>query len=88
MKSGKAAFNSTSLSGLSLEDRNRFLALAYIKSHTILGLEPFDYLENHERRKFWKLLAGGGGAKGHALPLDMLDSRGVRFATVHVFVRG
>lgn len=31
-------------------DKDRLLALHYAKTHVVLGLEPFDFMENEERR--------------------------------------
>ena len=58
-----------------LAENDRSVALAYIKSHTILGLEPLDYMESYDRRAFWRLVVGG---KKVSFPVDSLDSRGVR----------
>lgn len=60
------------------EDRDRFLTLEYIKTHTILGLEPLDYMENSHRRDLWLIASSSAGAKARPFPIGNLDAQGVR----------
>lgn len=58
-----------------MAEGGRHITLAYIKSHTILGLEPLDYLEDDHRREFLRLVIRG---KRTSFSMNSLDSRGVR----------
>lgn len=59
------------------ENKDRYLTLEYIKTHTILGLEPLDYMENVHRRNLW--LLASAGAKARPFPVGNLDAQGVRY---------
>lgn len=48
------------------------MVLEYVKAHTILGLEPFDYLEDPNRRSTAFLASTNSG--GTAALLEQLDS--------------
>lgn len=56
--------------------RERDLVLKYIKTHTILGFEPVDYLDDVRRKETAGLL-GAGYSIGNALPVGRLGSAGV-----------
>lgn len=52
------------------DDPARFLALLYVKTHVIQGMQPFNYLEDPGRRSFFNALGGD-------LPVDRLNTEGV-----------
>ena len=55
------------------DDPERFVQVLYVKSHHILGMEPFNYLENDERRH--TLLVAGD--KERPFPVERLSSKAV-----------
>lgn len=58
-------------------DRERLVQTLYVKSHHILGMEPFNFLENEERRHT-VLVAG---SEEEPFPVEKLSAKEV--GTVH-----
>lgn len=55
------------------DDRERYIQIQYVKSHNILGMEPFSYME-HEERRHTLLVAGN---EEEPFPVGKLNSKAV-----------
>lgn len=55
-------------------DRDRCLAIEYVKTHIIEGFLPFDFLEHEERKNFYLLATSN---EESPFPVERLDSKGV-----------
>ncbi|CAM9375153.1 unnamed protein product [Discosporangium mesarthrocarpum] len=63
------------------DDRHRFLTLHYTKTHNVLGFQPFDFLEDKERRNTLELL----GSADNPFKTEMLSAKGLKKAVVEIY---